>query len=461
MKKLIRITTVPISLEILLRDQLNFMSQHYDVVGISSDKEQLKKIAEAQGFKMHHVEMTRKITIFSDLKALWELYRYFKKEKPFIVHTHTPKAGTLGMIAAKLAKVPHRLHTVAGLPLLEFSGAKRLLLNYVEKVTYAYATFIYSNSKVLKEIIIQEHFCQPNKIKVIGNGSSNGIDTSHFNPELFSEQQSQLLRTSIGFTADDFVFIFVGRLVGDKGINELIAAFELFSKAKTQECKLLLVGLFEPDLDTLQPITLARISSNSNIVHVGFQRDVRPFFACSDCLIFPSYREGFPNVVLQAGAMGLPSIVTNINGCNEIIKEGEIGTIIPVKDIDALFQAMQKMVNEDAFRIHLAQNARKEIVDHYEQRKVWEAILAEYKNLETAPAIKSTKKKIIRTATVGISLVYLLKGQLTFLQKKYEVCAVAANDGYLSTVLDSEKVNTIAVPMSRKINMIRDFKLLA
>ena len=205
--KLFRITTVPISLEILLGNQLNFMSQYYDVVGIASDKEQLKKIAEAQGFKMHHVEMTRKITIFSDLKALWELYRYFKKEKPFIVHTHTPKAGTLGMIAAKLAKVPHRLHTVAGLPLMEFSGAKRVLLNFVEKVTYACATSIYSNSKGLKEIIIHEHFCQPNTIKVIGNGSSNGINTEYFDPKLFSNDSD--LKEKLGIKSNNFVFIFV------------------------------------------------------------------------------------------------------------------------------------------------------------------------------------------------------------------------------------------------------------
>jgi glycosyltransferase involved in cell wall biosynthesis len=127
---------------------------------------------------------------------------------------------------------------------------------------------------------------------------------------------------------------------------------------------------------------LSAITSNKNVIAVGFQNDVRPYFAISNALVFPSYREGFPNVVMQAGAMRLPSIVTNINGCNEIIIEGENGTIIPVKDSNAIYEAMKKMVSDDTFRTHLQENARPMIVSRYEQKVVWEAILAEYKSLE-------------------------------------------------------------------------------
>ncbi|NCT19176.1 MAG: glycosyltransferase family 4 protein, partial [Flavobacteriia bacterium] len=191
--KLIRITTVPISLEKLLEYQLRFMKQYYAVIAISSDKVNLERVGKLQEVPTFHVEMTRKITPLQDLKAVWQLYKYFKKEKPLIVHTHTPKAGTVGMLAAKLAGVPHRLHTIAGLPLLEATGGKRKLLNAVEKVTYACATKIYPNSLGLQEIIIKENFCNPNKLKVLGNGSSNGIDTTYFNPENFSAQQNQSL----------------------------------------------------------------------------------------------------------------------------------------------------------------------------------------------------------------------------------------------------------------------------
>jgi glycosyltransferase involved in cell wall biosynthesis len=380
--KLIRITTIPSSLNILLENQLNFMNQYYEVEAISSDEEGLKKVSDLQGVKVHCIEMTRKITPMLDIIALWKLYIYFKKEKPFIVHTHTPKAGTLGMIAAKLAGVPHRLHTVAGLPLMEAKGIKRLVLNFVEKITYYCATFIYPNSNGLKNIIIQEHFCQTEKLKVIGNGSSNGINTSYFNPELISDKQKQILRLNLGITKEDFVFIFVGRLVGDKGINELAHAFDkLGGISFGGHAKLLLVGAFETNLDCLKPNTFKLFDSNENIITVSYQNDVRSYFAISDCLVFPSYREGFPNVVMQAGAMGLPSIVTDINGCNEIIVEGENGTIIPVKNVVAIVEAMQKMCSDKVYYEQLQLNARPKIQSRYEQHAVCEALLAEYKSL--------------------------------------------------------------------------------
>lgn len=381
MNKFIRITTVPISLEKLLENQLLFMKSHYSVTAISSDKENLERVGKLQGVDVYHVEMTRKITPLQDLKAVWKLFNYFKKEKPFIVHTHTPKAGTVGMMAAKLAGVPHRLHTIAGLPLLEVVGLKRKLLNAVEKLTYSCATHIYPNSYGLQEIIIQEQICNPSKLKVLGNGSSNGINTTYFSPDNFTDQQNQIVKTNLGIKPENFVFIFVGRLVGDKGINELIQAFKKIS-SETASAKLILVGPFEADLDPLKKETLQEINTNTNILSVGYQKDVRPYLAISDCLAFPSYREGFPNVVMQAGAMGLPCIVTNINGCNEIIIEGHNGTIIPVKNSSALYQAMKKMIDAVDLRVQLQQNSRPMIISRYEQQVVWEAILAEYKRLE-------------------------------------------------------------------------------
>lgn len=383
--KLIRITTVPISLEKLLENQLRFLNQHYAITAISSDRQNLERVAALQKVLVYHVEMTRKITPWKDLKAVWKLFHYFKKEKPFIVHTHTPKAGTLGMIAAKLAGVPHRLHTIAGLPLLETTGKKRKLLNLVERITYACSSKIYPNSHGLKEIILKEQFCKSEKIKVLANGSSNGIDSNHFDPVLFSNTEKQILKTKLGIGPKDFVFVFVGRLVGDKGINELVLAFKKLSAVKAT-VKLVLVGHVEAELDPLAAVTLQEIKCNSKIIAVGFQKDIRPYLSISDCLVFPSYREGFPNVVLQAGAMGLPSIVTNINGCNEIITERQNGIIIPVKNSETLYKAMEKMEDNDPFRVKLEQQAREMIVSRYEQQFVWDAILAEYQLLEEEAA---------------------------------------------------------------------------
>ena len=379
--KLIRITTVPLSLDKLLPGQLNYMNSFYEVIAVSSEKDYLEKIGLREKANTFHLEMSRKITPIQDLFAVIKLYQFLKATKPLIVHTHTPKAGIVGMLASKLAGVPHRLHTVAGLPLLETKGFKRKLLDFVEKLTYSCATKVYPNSNGLLEIIIKNKYCPDTKLKVIANGSSNGIDTKYFNPNAFAETQNLQLKNELALTTSDFVFVFVGRLVADKGINEMVAAFKVINE-KYSHAKLLLVGDYESDLDPLQSSTLEQIQTNNAIITVGFQNDVRPYLAVADALIFPSYREGFPNVVMQAGAMNLPAIVSNINGCNEIIVEGENGTFVPVKNTSAIIEKMELLLtNEDYFK-KLKSNAREMIVSRYEQKVVWQAILDEYKKLD-------------------------------------------------------------------------------
>jgi len=377
--KIVRITTVPISLKTLLKGQHRFMSdQGLKVIGVSSMGPELIDVKNDEGIDVRDINMSRKITPLKDLKSLWSAYCLFRKEKPTIVHSHTPKAGIIGMLAAKLAGVPLRLHTVAGLPLMESKGIKRSLLDLVEKLTYASATKVYPNSKGLFDFIVSNQYTSINKLKVIANGSSNGINTSIFSKELISEEQKRVLKNELGIKEEDFVFVFVGRLVGDKGVNELIKAF---CKLNYPSVKLLLVGPLESDLDPLDNDTLRLIDENERIIPVGFQKDVRPYFAISNALIFPSYREGFPNVVMQAGAMELPAIVSDINGCNEIIIEGKNGTIIPVKDVDAVKNAMEMMITDKELYLKMKGNAREMITERYEQQVVWDALLTEYKSL--------------------------------------------------------------------------------
>lgn len=377
--KLFRVTTVPESLNILLRGQHHFMSANgFEVIGISSAGDALIEVSQEEEIKVIAINMSRKITPISDFISVYKLYKQIKKEKPIIVHSHTPKAGIVTMLAAKIANVPIRIHTVAGLPLMEATGIKRKVLNIVEKITYACATKVYPNSKGLYDFIVEEKLASSRKLKIIANGSSNGIDTSYFSLDSISEQQMNEIRVKLNIKEKDFVFVFVGRMVGDKGINELIAAFSRF---KDSNIKLLLVGDLESDLDPLNRETIQEINENENIISVGFQKDVRPYFAISHSLVFPSYREGFPNVVLQAGAMGLPSIVSNINGCNEIIEEGVNGIIIPPKNIESLYVAMKAIINNKINRKQLSENARNLIISRYEQQFVWDALLIEYKSL--------------------------------------------------------------------------------
>ena len=385
MKKLIRITTVPISFKVLLKGQLRFMASNgFDVKGVSSEGDELKEVIENEGIVMEAINMSRKITPFQDLKSLWEMWNFLRKEKPQIVHTHTPKAGIIGMLAARLAGVPHRLHTVAGLPLMEATGIKRKILNFVEKLTYSSATRVYPNSKGLYDFILQNNFTQSNKLKIIANGSSNGINTTFFSLAQVSEIERVTLREKLNIQPDDFVFVFVGRIVSDKGINELIKAFSELQTAENNELtgiKLLLVGGLESDLDPLNPETLAEINQNKDIISAGFQQDVRPFFAISDALAFPSYREGFPNVVMQAGAMALPSIVSDNNGRNEIIVEGENGLIIPSKNVEKLKEKMLTLARDKNLYVKLKENSRRMIENRYEQSVVWNALLEEYEGL--------------------------------------------------------------------------------
>jgi glycosyltransferase involved in cell wall biosynthesis len=377
MKKLIRITTVPVSLVVLLRGQLQFMSQYYEVLAVSSKVAELDLLEKQSGLRISGVNMTRKITPFKDLAALWNLYRLLRREKPEMVHTHTPKAGLLGMLAAQLAGVPVRLHTVAGMPLLERQGLTRKVLEIAEKLTYLCATRVYPNSQAMKQLIESHNYCPPKKLKVIGNGSSNGIDTSVFDPELFTTQARHQTRQTMGISPDDVVYCFIGRMVADKGVKELVEAFVKITQ-HNRSAKLLLIGPFENDLDPLNQFTVDKILNHSSIIWKDFQADVRPYLSISDMFVFPSYREGFPNVVMQAGAMNLPCIVTNINGSNEIIQQEKNGIIVPVKNAKALQNAMEQLTHNPALRKKLSMNARKMIVARYDQHYVMNELLKEY-----------------------------------------------------------------------------------
>lgn len=410
--KLLRTSTVPVSLNHLLKGQLRFLNQHFEVVAVSGEDAHLQAVAEREQIRVVPLEMQRAIHPFQDLLSLWQLYWLFKKERPEIVHSITPKAGLLSMLAAKMAGVPVRMHTFTGLIFPSRTGVMQRLLIQMDRLLCWAATHIYPEGNGVQHDL-QHYKITSKPLQVLANGNVNGIDLEFFSSTQVSPDQKYQLQQELGIQPNDFVFVFVGRLVGDKGINELIAAFERLvrdngikgkrekGKGKRVEgiaiateetlisdfsdsfsrIKLLLVGPFESELDPLQPETLKVIETHPNIISVGFQSDVRPYFAVSDCLVFPSYREGFPNVVMQAGAMGLPSIVTNINGCNEIIVEGENGTILPVKNVPALVEAMQKMCSDKAYYEQLQQNARVMIQSRYEQQVVWEALLEEYRRV--------------------------------------------------------------------------------
>lgn len=463
-RKLIRITTVPDSLRGILSGQLKFMNDKYEVIAVSSDGQMLNEVKINEGVKVVPINMLRTISPIYDLKALIQLYFLFKNKKPLIVHTHTPKAGILGMLAAKFAGVPHRLHTVAGLPLLLANGNKRKVLDFVEKVTYSCATDVYPNSFGLKEIIIEHNFCNSSKLKVLANGSSNGVDTKYFDPTLFSENEKYELKSNLGIDRNDLVFIFLGRLVSDKGINELINAFKRLNN-EVPLIKLVLVGPLESHLDPLDKKTIKEIESNKNIIDIGLQNDVRPYFAIADILVFPSYREGFPNVVMEAGAMGLPSIVSNINGCNEIIKEGENGWVIPVKDEEAIYNKMKYCIENPNEVAKAANNSRELITSRFEQKIIWQALLEEYQKLEKGKKIDHNK--IIKRKKICFVVPYLGTARV-FLKNHIEELSIHFDIYLVANVLEEEMIFFKGFPVkeikniriTRGITLIKDLQNL-
>ena len=378
-KKVLRITTVPISLNVLLRGQLAFVkSQGFEVYTVSAKGPEIDEMSQREGVKHHCIPMTRSITPLRDLASLVLLVKYIQKIKPDIVHTHTPKAGLLGMLASAICKVPCRLHTVAGLPLMEAVGFKFHLLKFTEYLTYKFATGVYPNSANLKDYIAENIKVDVNKLHIIGYGSSNGINLDYFKKTEPISNAGNQLRLKYNIKNNQIVFTFIGRVVRDKGVNELVHAFKSLSR-KDQNIYLLIVGDFESSLDPLEREVLEEIETNTQIITTGFQKDIRPYLAITDVFVFPTYREGFPNVLLQACAMGVPCIATDINGCNEIITSKEHGLLIQPKSVDALVNAMTQLWKDIDLKEKYGTLARSHVAEKYDQQYVWKEIIREYK----------------------------------------------------------------------------------
>lgn len=379
MKKLFRISTVPSSLNVLLKGQLQYLDQYFDVTAVSGDGPDLEEVAQREGVKTHALEMQRQISPVKDLVSLIKLYFYFKKEKPDIIHSMTPKAGLLSMIAGKLAGVPVRIHTFTGLIFPNKRGFMQKILILMDKLLCACATNVNPEGEGVRNDL-QNYKITKKPLEIIANGNVNGVDLKYFDHEIFSSKEKENFRKELNIEEDDFVFLFVGRLVTDKGINELTQAF-VDINCKFPNTKLLLVGPFEEELDPLLPEVKKEINQNSNIISVGFQKDVRPYFAIANVFVFPSHREGFPNVLLQAGAMGLYSIVTNISGSNEIVKNGINGQIIAVNHKNELGLVLENILPKKQ-ELAMSENVCRSLIEeNYDQYYVWDCLKNKYYSL--------------------------------------------------------------------------------
>lgn len=380
MPKLIRITTVPLSLKLLLSGQMKFMKDSgWDVLMVSADGREINNVVKRENSPHHIIPFTRQITPFWDLYCLWLLFRLFRKEKPDVVHTHTPKAGLLGMIAAKFAGVKVRIHTVAGLPYMAAEKNKKNLLIKAEKWTYKYATHIWPNSQSLKDFILSEKLIDENKVEVLGSGSSNGVDLDIYNRSSLKENHLVAATMRVMPGENEFIVLAVGRLVKDKGIEELVKAF-LDSKI-VNRAKLVLLGSFEQELNPIDDQILRQIEDHPKIVQVEWTDHVSHYMAISDILVHPSHREGFPNVLLEAGAMQLPIICSNIIGNKDVVTDRKTGLMFPVKKVDVLKDALEFAYVKREYMQQLAENLHQEIVSKYDRKVMHTLILENYNKL--------------------------------------------------------------------------------
>ena len=379
MSKIIRITTVPISLKLLLSGQMKFMKDAgWEVLMVSADGKEINEIVKKEGCPHEVIPFTRKITPLQDLACLWQLYNLIKREKPDIVHTHTPKAGLLGMLAAKLAGVNIRIHTVAGLPYMVAEKQKKSLLVKIEKLTYSWATHVWPNSRSLKRFIVDENLVGQEKLKVIGNGSSNGVDLEKFNRGVLKENHLVAATMRIMPGDNDFIILAVGRLVKDKGIEELVTAF-LDSKI-SERSKLVLLGSFEQELNPIDEEIVRKIKDHPRIVQIEWTDHVAHYLALADVLVHASHREGFPNVLLEAGAMQVPIICSDIIGNTDIVTNKKTGLVFPVKNKDVLKDALEFAYIKREVMQELADNLYSEVEDKYQRKKMHQLILENYNN---------------------------------------------------------------------------------
>jgi glycosyltransferase involved in cell wall biosynthesis len=384
MPKLIRITTAPISLHVLLKDQMKYMqSNGFDVLMVSSDGKELKQVLKDEGCRHHIIPMTRDMSPFKDLRCLWLLYKLFRQEKPDIVHSHTPKAGLLAMLASKFSGVKIRIHTVAGLRFITTKGFYRRILVFMEKLTGKSATHVWPNSFSLFEYIKINKLVRQEKLELIGKGSTNGINLSKFSISSLDQERLEAVKKKIDFDDRLSYFLSVGRIVHDKGIDEMVMAFAGLYE-ENNLIRLIVVGAFEDKVDPVSDETKKKLKTHPGIILTGWSEDVEYYMSFAFALLHASHREGFPNVLLQAGAMLCPVICSRIPGNIDIISHQKTGLVFGKGDVLQLFQQMKFALANKAIIKNYSATLIRQIREDFDQPVIHQLIKQRYIQLLAA-----------------------------------------------------------------------------
>ncbi|MEK7993893.1 MAG: glycosyltransferase family 4 protein [Planctomycetota bacterium] len=383
---LVHVTTVPVSLLELFVGQIAYMKRMgFHVCGVCSSGLEVADLEAEYQVTVHPVEMQRAVTPIKDVVALVTLVRLFRNLRPAIVHCHTPKAGFLGSIAALLAGVPVRLYTIRGLRFVTASGFKRRVLKVAEKLACACAQRVPCNSRSLMDLALDEKVAPAHKTTVFGSGSGNGVDSERFQRTAANLAAGREVRRRLDIPSDGLVVGYVGRLVRDKGIVEMAAAWRGV-REEFDHAHLLLVGPIEGQ-DPIPQEVLRELRSDARIHAPGWQRDTVPYYGAMDVVILPTHREGFPNALLEAAAMEIPVVATTVEGCVDAVLDNITGFLVPPRDPAALSRAISRLLRDAPLRRQMGQTARERVVREFRPEMIWTQLYREYAKLLTAKGL--------------------------------------------------------------------------
>ncbi|MEO6611021.1 MAG: glycosyltransferase family 4 protein [Chitinophagaceae bacterium] len=385
MPKLIRITTVPLSLKSLLSNQMRYMKDNgFDVIMVSSEGKEWDDLVRNEGCDHRVVTMARQIAPFRDLRSLWNLYKLFKKERPDIVHSHTPKAGLLAMLAAKLAGVKIRIHTIAGLRFMTATGFSRKLLVFMEKLTGKAAQHVWPNSFSLLNYIRQEKLVKTGKLQVIGHGSSNGVNLARYSVTALDPAKLEKIKQQLRYEPGLIYLLSMGRIVKDKGIDEVLQSFSIL-QAEQPALRLIVLGNLEDELDPISDEARKILEAHPAVIHIDWSDEAEYFMHLSDIMLHASHREGFPSTLLQAGAMECPIICSAIPGNIDVVTHEETGLLFQPKNPVDLQEKIRFALQNPAEMTKYEKNLRTKVEKFFDQQYVHGCLKQKYDELLASP----------------------------------------------------------------------------
>lgn len=376
----LHVTTVPMTLRFLAGHVAHARSKGFEVHALSSPGEALDAFGRDMDIEVHAVRMPRRITPLVDLSALWRIVRVIRRVRPTIVDAHTPKGSLLAMIAATLCRVPVRVYHQHGLPLVTATGLKRHVLRWTERTTCRLAHRVVCISTALREVLIAEGLCPEDKITVLEHGSIDGVEADRkFNPARVSTESAEGTRARYGIPPGALVLGFVGRIVRDKGLIELVQAWRVL-REEWPSLHLLVAGPFESQ-DPIPADVDTTLRQDPRIHLAGMVHDMPGVYRILDVLVLPTYREGFNTALLEAAAMERPVVATRVPGCVDAVLDGETGLLVPVRDVAALTAAICTYVGDPDLRRRHGANARDRALRDFDPGALREALFGEYLRL--------------------------------------------------------------------------------